>query len=67
MNGEILAKVFEVIRQAIADRLLVWATMISCSGLLYWVTMKNPEPLRLVGAGMAAALFVIMLYFSKKE
>ena len=66
-DGELYSKLFGIIKGALADRLLVWGALLSCSGLLYWVTMKNPEPLRIVGAGIAAALFVIVLYFSKKE
>ena len=66
MNGELYTQLFKVIKEALADKLLVWASMIGCGGLIYWVTMRNPEPMRLIGAGMLAAIFVIVLYMSKK-
>jgi hypothetical protein len=67
MNGDTWTQLFGIIKGALADRLLVWALLLSSAGLIYWVTMRNPEPIRLIGAGMLAALFVIVLYFSKKE
>jgi hypothetical protein len=66
MNGDLLTQMFGLIRKALADQLLVWAALLSCVGLIGWVTMRNPEPMRLIGAGMLAAIFVIVLYMSKK-
>ena len=67
MNGDLLTELFKVIKGALADRLLVWAALLGCGGLIYWVTMRNPDPVRLIGAGMMAAIFVIVLYMSKRE
>lgn len=67
MNGEMLTAMFGLIRKALADRLLIWATLVSLIGLIAWTTMRNPEPIRFVGAGMLIVVFGMVLYFSKKE
>ena len=66
-NGEVMTKLFGLIKQAIADRLLIWATLVSLIGLLIWTTMRNPEPMRFVGAGLLVVVLGMVMYFSKKE
>ena len=67
MNGDLLTQVFGLIRKALADRLLVWATMLGLLWLVTWTTMRNPEPMRFVGSGLLILVLGMVLYFSKKE
>jgi hypothetical protein len=67
MNGDMLTELFKVIRAALADRLLIWAVMLSSIGLTIWVATRNPEPMRFVGSGLLIVVLAMVLYFSKKE
>jgi hypothetical protein len=67
MNSDLLTAMFSLIRKALADRLLIWATLGSMIGLTMWVTIRNPEPIRFVGSGLLIVVLLMVLYFSKKE
>jgi len=67
MNGGDLKALIFVVKSALADKLLIWATLLSLIALVTWTTMRNPEPMRFVGAGLLFAVLLSVLYFSKKE
>jgi hypothetical protein len=67
MSQELMTRLFGIIREALADRLLVWASMASLLFLVIWTTMRNPDPMRFVGSGLLIVVLAMVLYFSKKE
>ena len=67
MNGNDFLAFMHVIRAALADQLLVWASLLSLIGLTVWATMRRPEPMVFLGPGLLIVVLAMVLYFSKKE
>ena len=67
MNGNDMQAVLYIVKAALADKLLIWATLLSLIGLTVWTAMRNPEPIRFVGSGLLLVVLMMLLYFSKKE